>query len=448
MSANFTKIPFANPIRLLDLAAGDEFYFLSLPGWEQSKKYCQKFEQQDYLRFQVGIVKSGTTAVVANLVSEDGTATYPITVTELVFTGYDPYTIYECYLSLTGVAEGYYFVEVECTEAPGMTTDLISEPLEIRSEHPDTIQLRYRNSVNDFDMVFYTGSMSREVYCIVRSEGGLATDGFTPASKDVTYRNQNYDIVALDSIPFNVYRWTFGDTNGIPNYLADIINRLLSFDTVYIEGLQYIKNEGAKLEPQRDKGYPLAAWTIELLKKKEVVYSRYFASRSLADMIEGVKVDLKDITADSVITVNHGLDKDNVWIRALTLTGEEIGIGLATNTDRNTTEFTLSEGYANLTVRAYGFNDVATIIPFDMTAVGQKVTTPALVAGVSQLIAHGLAYDNIDPIKAIVPATGEEIGCTYLYTPAGDPNNFLIQVEEDYPDGLTVLLTAFNNPSI
>ena len=448
MSANFVIVPYANPVRLLNLTEGDEFYFNSLPGWEQSKKYCQKYETGDYIRFQVGIKKSATTSVVASMVSESGALSYAFAVTEMTFTGYSPYTYYECYLSMAAVAEGYYFIEVTCTETPGNTTDLCSEPIEVRADHPDTIQIRYGNQVNDFDMVFYQDGLSRATYCIVRCEGGFASDGFIPASKDVAYRNQNYDITKLDSIPFNVYRWIFGDTNGIPNYLADIINRAMSFDTVYIEGLQYIKNEGAKLEAQRDKGYPLAAYTIELLKKKEVVYSRYHPTLNLADALIWKTVTIQSIIADAPVEVVHNLNRPNTGIRVYDIFGKQIGTGTVEVIDNNTAQFVVSESFAELQVRCYGFAETDTEEIMSTTPVGKKITTPALVAGARQNVPHGLVYDNIVPLGAFDPTTGEEIGLGLLYAPADDATVITVLAEEDYPDGLVLHLNCYDNETI
>jgi hypothetical protein len=111
--------------------------------------------------------------------------------------------------------------------------------------------------------VFQTGTVQK--FFRIRIEGGVNSDGFEPGSKDSFYVDQIRDVVMLDSTPFNVYKFLFGNGSGIPNWLADKLNRILSLNYVEINGRQFVKNEGAKFEPIREKGYPFAAWQTELV---------------------------------------------------------------------------------------------------------------------------------------------------------------------------------------
>lgn len=170
--------------------------------------------------------------------------------------------VYESDYSLSSINEGVYFLQLAYAYSEFEDYIFFSEAICVKTTHENSILINYFNDENDFDCAFDTN-----INFQFRVTGGFLKDGFSPASKDVVYKNQRYDNVQLSSLPYNVEKLTIGASEGIPNFIADIINRALSCSNFYVDGVRYVKNEGTKFERNGiDKYYPLAAWSIELIK--------------------------------------------------------------------------------------------------------------------------------------------------------------------------------------
>ena len=77
--------------------------------------------------------------------------------------------------------------------------------------------------------------------------------------------------------------------------MADKINRLLSCDSILINGVKVVKNDGAKLEVIGSDAYPYVGLNIELLRQEEG-YSEglYFDEEEM--MQGGMTVEMVDST--------------------------------------------------------------------------------------------------------------------------------------------------------
>ena len=272
--AELFKIPFLNPLQFRKIPDG-KFACDLIPSFEQKSVYVQKFQRGDILRFQVQLLKGNWYSISYRILNE-----YFNQVSS--YTGgligsneeYDIWSVKDID-NILNLPSGIYFLELQIVviiEGANVNKQFITEPFEIVDELPDSLLIEYSHDGNEFDIAFYpTGNPANRRFFQLRVEGGITSDGFSPASKDTFYIDQVRDVVMLNSIPFNVYKFTFGPGCGIPNWMADKINRILSLAYVEINGRQYVKNEGAKFEPIREKGYPFAGWQIELVT--ENVYS-------------------------------------------------------------------------------------------------------------------------------------------------------------------------------
>jgi hypothetical protein len=272
--AELFKIPFLNPLQFRKIPDG-KFACDLIPSFEQKSVYVQKFQRGDILRFQVQLLKGNWYSISYRILNE-----YFNQVSS--YTGgligsneeYDIWSVKDID-NILNLPSGIYFLELQIVviiEGANVNKQFITEPFEIVDELPDSLLIEYSHDGNEFDIAFYpTGNPANRRFFQLRVEGGITSDGFSPASKDTFYIDQVRDVVMLNSIPFNVYKFTFGPGGGIPNWMADKINRILSLAYVEINGRQYVKNEGAKFEPIREKGYPFAGWQIELVT--ENVYS-------------------------------------------------------------------------------------------------------------------------------------------------------------------------------
>lgn len=260
--------PKAGPLKFhLDNSQGAGFFEIDLPDIEEQVRYFQKFKTADEIRVQLWARITDDTGAnpsfVATLVNSDGVAVSTVTIYSAL-TGVEDESLlfYRCKFPLSGITVmGVHYVSIAVTDS-GSTRTYISEPIDIQTEHENTVYLTYTNSRIGFDVNF----KATDATFYIRVEGGFWEENFTPASKDLVYFNQSHDAVVLSSIPFTVRKLTIGDAYGIPNWLADKVNRVFACDSVLVDGVAYCKNDGAKMEPVREKQYPMASWNIDLVE--------------------------------------------------------------------------------------------------------------------------------------------------------------------------------------
>ena len=283
------KISLLSPIRFHN-AATDDFAYNKIPSFEYSRGYCQQYRFGD--RPYIQIISASVATMSMQLVTNEGTVIKGWTVGDSG-RSYRGLKVYHWanYFPLTGAAEGVYFLKLSISDSSGILT-MYSEPIYLSSTSPDTVAVTYSHDENDFDRVF-TGS--NVMQHLMRIEAGMKSDGLAPGGKFTMFADLNYQSVMLQSQPYNVEKWTFGPGEGIPNHLADIINRIFGLSTVKIDGVQYSRNEGAKIERTGVNEYPLAGWSLDLIKSDNP-YS-YESSTAL----EALTVDSTTITVDSTL---------------------------------------------------------------------------------------------------------------------------------------------------
>lgn len=272
--ADIVKIPYLNPLQFRKLPEGKLACEL-IPSFEHKAYYTQKFLSSDTLMFQVLLLKNYWNSISYRILDQNLSEVSSYTGGLIGSTDqYDIWSVRTTDNVISSLGEGIYFVELLINiNSEGSTQDLnfISEPIEVVDDLPDSLMIEYSHDGNEFDVVFFPGgNPANRRFFQLRVEGGLASEGFSPASKDTFYIDQVRDVVMLNSIPFNVYKFTFGPGGGIPNWMADKINRILSLAYVEINGRQYVKNEGAKFEAIREKQYPFAGWQIEMVPADNV----------------------------------------------------------------------------------------------------------------------------------------------------------------------------------
>jgi len=251
----------------LDNVNGTGFFENDLADVEEQVRYFQKFATTDEIRVQLWARITDDSGAdptfTATLVNEYGTTILTATVYSAL-TGVEDESLlfYRFLFSLSSITTyGVHYVVVTVTDADGTRT-YVSEPIDIQTSHENTVLLTYNNRRIGFDVNW----LATNATFYFRVEGGFWEENFTPATKDVIYFNQSHDPVLLSSVPFCVQKLTIGDAFGVPNWIADKVNRIFACSTVLVDGVGYCKNEGAKMEPAREKQYPMAAWTLELVE--------------------------------------------------------------------------------------------------------------------------------------------------------------------------------------
>ena len=245
-------ISLANPIRFV---SNPLFLFQnSFYKGEQISCYAQKYQSNDF--FQLCFISSSDVywALTLKGLYSDIATIMPFT-SQIGPVNYSTFNI-----DFVGLPEGFYQFEAY---AKDLGTDEIlntfySEPISVKESHPDTIAVNYTHNVNDFDVMYGRNFM-------IRVEGGIPRDGFKLESESVNFTNQPYNNVLLSGKPYSIFTYQFGIGRGIPFYLADKLNRAFCFNRVEIDGKEFVRAEGAKLEAQdRVQGLATAVYSLDV----------------------------------------------------------------------------------------------------------------------------------------------------------------------------------------
>ena len=162
------------------------------------------------------------------------------------------------------LADGYYYIVIE--ELYGDTGDtentfVVSECLLVKNgTFKKTMLLEYSHDINNYDILF-EGITAGYLFNF-RTEMILLPDDF--ASDDTGFSDMNSDLVNLNSIPYRVFKLIVGAPYGAPDWVMDKVNRILSCSYIFIDGVRYIKNNGANWNLTKNEVTNLMSGTIQL----------------------------------------------------------------------------------------------------------------------------------------------------------------------------------------
>lgn len=196
--------------------------------------YYQRFSTSDAIVLQaINDTSANVTVKAKNSVSGAQTSFTPTKV-QL------PDGSYASTVQITGLAEGLYTV----TMSSGGET-FTSNEFEVCDDHLDeTILIEYTNSSNETftDNAFVIGGNQITFY--LRLQGGFKPGGYDPRVEVSTYRTQRQELRVLYSQPYARYQLTIGTANGVPVETVELLNEILSLDTIRIDGVRYVRSEG------------------------------------------------------------------------------------------------------------------------------------------------------------------------------------------------------------
>jgi hypothetical protein len=141
------------------------------------------------------------------------------------------------FIELQGMSDGIY------TASIGLN---VSEEFAITAEESvlqDTVLLQYSNADNRQrnDAVFWIDGMQR--FFDFRIPGGFKDDNWTFIVNNEQFTTSDNDKIDLFGQESTVKALTIGNSDGCPVWFADLVNRLLSCNYVYIDKVRYARNE-------------------------------------------------------------------------------------------------------------------------------------------------------------------------------------------------------------
>lgn len=264
MADNTIYVPLINPMKFVNVARTnlaqyftkqfDQYLFYEqLYDFEEKVNYFQRIFKGDTISLQFS---SNFSPIQIDVINKYGNSVLTFVALQVRRNTYDPdYYIYEAVINTSALEEGCYSMQV--TAGTTQPILLISEIFIITTDITNTLYFEYSNSVYHEDVLFETG-----IKFSMRVPGIIA--GYTPGAKDVIYEDQILNNTLLSSRAYRNFKLFIGNSEGIPDWIIDKLNRVLSCDRVSIDGKLFCKADGAKWEEKPEENYAMAGWTIDL----------------------------------------------------------------------------------------------------------------------------------------------------------------------------------------
>lgn len=267
--ANILDIPELNPIKFYELDPienaiynfkhFDRYWFEEqILSFQQLVQWSQPWQVDDVIRLQFS---ANYSPIQVDFIDCNGKNVSGMSfASNIIATNYaEPgFQKSEVEMSLDPLAEGYYYLLLTAGSG-GSEKKYISERIYVLEKHENTLLLQYKNSRNKSDIAFDSGiEFNLRVPAVLQD--------FSPGSDDVVYKDQSRNITTLSSIPFRNFKMIIGDARGLPDYMADKINRLFGCNSILIDNKVFARAEGAKMERNGDRLYPMAGWTLDIVE--------------------------------------------------------------------------------------------------------------------------------------------------------------------------------------
>ena len=125
------------------------------------------------------------------------------------------------------------------------------------------VEYTHKDNNSPFDNIFWIGDTNLTFK--LRIPGGFKPSGVSIEVDNEQFLNQYQEIVELYSIPYTTRVFSMGDVNGLPYYIAELMNRILCLSDVMINGESYVREGNSKPEKVETIGKKeLFMWSVTL----------------------------------------------------------------------------------------------------------------------------------------------------------------------------------------
>jgi hypothetical protein len=225
--------------------------------WQHFGEYFQKWQTNDIIELQV-IANAGP--IYLHLINAQGAKVRSLQFTAMQQnTSLPTYFIYQASLSLDSIVKGRYslLIEVGDPTGPAPLKKIESDWMDIAEDWPNTCLIEYSNSFFYGDAIFAAPWSPS-----IRVEGWFSQAKHQ--SKDEQFTDQVYNQRMIYSDPFTVLPFVIGPGRGLPEWAPFVLSWILGCDEVYIDGVQFTKADGAKLEEIKEDGIANRGFIIDL----------------------------------------------------------------------------------------------------------------------------------------------------------------------------------------
>ncbi len=207
-----------------------------------------------------------------------------------------PEIVLEAVVDLSAYPEDQYFFVLFVDSTPVA----ISERVETKTKWLDTILIEASNSINMTGAFFSTGFKS-----LYRCEGLVKK--LQPSIDTIIAKEESGDTELLYAQTARKREIRFGTAYGLPDYLYLKIAQALTLDTLAIEGVDYVLEDGEKINPSDDvDGHPLYYYNVNMTLKENTKGTMLpgVGGSDLAGVILVVDATAFGLPAGSLININ------------------------------------------------------------------------------------------------------------------------------------------------
>lgn len=255
------NIAILNPLRFVDTAAINDsfdgnFAIDQVLSYQNPRCYCQKWQLADTLKLQITSDFEPTDLLFKDLSTDLIIVAVPWEETPTIVVD-QTFKVYELEFEFETLPEGRYYTEFSYIDDNDLEHILLSEPLCVSLKQENTLLLEYKNSVNDFDVIFDTGIVFN-----FRVESAIKD--YTPGNSREIYNDQPSNPTLLSAVPYRKFKFYLGYQQGFPAWVMDKVNYIQSVDQVKYNNVYYQIVEGSDYETETNDDNSFTGGSIEV----------------------------------------------------------------------------------------------------------------------------------------------------------------------------------------
>jgi hypothetical protein len=284
-----------------------DWYINQIDRWSSKRNYFQKWQTNDTINFQ--LISNGAAPASVSIIDYTGKAIDTIAMTQVSTTGLtSPYILFQVSIPLNSYPEGTYYL-IASVGAGSAISQLISEGIDLKVVHDDTILIEYTHSKNKQTVVFTEPSLPFTPN--LRVEGSVIR--FVPGMNSAHYEDEPADEFTIDGVPFRTFTLIIGgEYSPVPPYIADKVNRIFGLNTVLVDGTQYARSGDASMEATSFPGEAMQYWSMQIRQSNNLEASTITPDGSLEDNLFAIYNietksfgDLHSQVSSNIVQVEH-----------------------------------------------------------------------------------------------------------------------------------------------
>ena len=267
MALNRLVYPEVNPVQMVPVGTpqwvqfDNDWFINQIKNYEDRVQYYQKWPVGSMVNLQF---HSSISPIQVQLLRCDGTIITTIAATAKVANIFEQdMTTYEASFVAPDV-QGTWFVLLSAG-IDAATIRFISEPqIIVRNsiQLSNLLYFNYWNTYNDADVLFKTTGIRFNKYIEARVGRSV------PKIEATVWENQPKNLQVIGSVPFKAFKFSLGDSYGVPDYEIIKTNAIFGLTNVLLNGRQYTKDPAEEWQENTVENYPMTGWhTIIRLTK-------------------------------------------------------------------------------------------------------------------------------------------------------------------------------------